>query len=100
MVRAERVRGMWFTGVYTMISPPHRLAYTEAMCQEDGTLIDPQSMGMPEGTPDFTEVTVDLAVEAGATVMTMVHRGVPAGSPGEGGWIQAFDKLAARLAGN
>ena len=100
MASPERTMRMWFTGVYTIISPPQRLAYTEAMCQEDGTLIDPQSMGMPEGTPDFTEVTVDLAVEAGATVMTIVHRGVPAGSPGEGGWIQAFDKLAARLAGN
>lgn len=93
MTTPERTMTMWFTGVYKEISPPHRLVYTEAMCDEDGTLIPPQAMGMPEGTPQITEVIVELTDLGDRTNMVMVHRGVPAGSAGEGGWNQAFDKL-------
>jgi len=98
MVTPERTMTMWFTGVYKEISPPKRLVYTEAMCDAEGTLIPPQAMGMPEGTPDITEVIVDLVEEGGKTRMTMVHVGVPEGSPGEGGWSQALSKLAEVLA--
>lgn len=97
MESPERSMKMWFTGVYKEISAPHRLVYTEAMCDEDGTLISPSSMGMPEGTPDITEVIIDLTDIGGRTRMTMIHKGVPEGSPGEGGWRQAFTKLDARL---
>ena len=96
-VTPNRTMTMWFTGVYREVSAPHRLRYTEAMCDADGTLIPPSAMGMPEGTPDITEVIVELAEEAGRTRMTMIHVGVPDGSPGEGGWSQAFEKLAAAL---
>ena len=41
-------------------------------------------MGMPEGTPDITEVIVVLKEDGDATHMTMVQQGAPAGSPGEG----------------
>lgn len=99
MVRPDQTMTMWFTGVYKEITPPTRLVYTEAMCDADGNLIPPSAMGMPEGTPDITEVIVDLRDEGGKTAMTMVHVGVPAGSPGEGGWGQAIDKLAEMLAG-
>lgn len=99
MVTPEREMRMWFTGVYKEISPPTRLVYTESMCDADGVIISPQSMGMPEGHPDITEVIVDLSEVEGKTVMTMVHYGVPEGSAGEGGWTQAFDALAARVSG-
>lgn len=99
MQMGDQTRQMWFTGVYKEINAPTRLVYTEAMCMPDGTLIPPSQMGMPEGTPDITEVIVDLEDMDGKTRMTMVHWGVPAGSPGEGGWGMAFDKLAAALAG-
>lgn len=98
MQRPDGAMQMWFTGVYKEISAPHRLVYTESMCSEDGTLISPASMGMPEGTPDITEVIVELAEHDGGTSMTMVHVGVPAGTAGEGGWMQAIEKLGARLA--
>ncbi len=97
MENPERPMKMWFTGVFKEISAPARLVYTEAMCTEDGTLISPTSMGMPEGTPEITEVIVDLEDLGGRTRMVMVHRGVPAGTAGEGGWQQAIEKLAARL---
>ncbi len=93
----ERKMSMWFIGVYKEVQRPLRLVYTESMCLEDGTLISPQAMGMPEGHPDITEVVVDLRGDDGKTVMTMVHIGVPEGTAGEGGWKQAFDKLASSL---
>lgn len=95
MVTPDRTMTMWFIGVYKEIKKPSRLVYTESMCQEDGTLLPPQAMGMPEGHPDVTEVIVELSEADGKTTMTMVHVGVPEGSAGEGGWNQAFDKLAA-----
>lgn len=93
MKTPERAMSMWFIGVYKEINPPSRLVYTESMCDADGTLISPASMGMPDGTPDVTEVIVDLTETEGRTHMTMTHVGVPAGTAGEGGWKQAFDKL-------
>jgi uncharacterized protein YndB with AHSA1/START domain len=97
MESPDRSMSMWFTGVYKEISPPTRLVYTESMCDADGTLIPPQSMGMPEGHPDVTEVIVELSESNGKTRMTMTHIGVPEGSAGAGGWNQAFNKLAAML---
>ena len=98
MVTPERTMSMWFIGVYKEVNAPSRLVYTESMCEPDGTLIPPQAMGMPEGHPDVTEVIVDLVEVDGKTHMTMVHWGVPAGTAGEGGWMQAIDKLGEVLA--
>ena len=90
---------MWFTGVYKEINRPSRVVYTESMCDADGVVISPQSMGMPEGHPDVTEVIVELSEVAGKTMMTMVHVGVPEGSAGAGGWNMAFEKLSEALKG-
>lgn len=97
MKSPDRTMQMWFIGVYKEISAPNRLVYTESMCDAEGTILSPESMGMPPGTPDITEVIVDLRQEGDRTVMTMVHAGVPEGSPGEGGWTQAFGKLEELL---
>ncbi|MEM7061352.1 MAG: SRPBCC domain-containing protein [Pseudomonadota bacterium] len=95
----DSTRKMWFTGVYKEVNRPSRLVYTESMCDADGVIIPPESIGMPEGYPDITEVIIDLSESGGVTTMTMVHIGIPEGSPGEGGWNQAFDKLADALVG-
>lgn len=97
MTSPERTMSMWFTGVYKEVNRPSRLVYTESMCDADGTIISPQSMGMPEGHPDITEVIVELSETDGKTRMTMVHVGVVAGTAGDGGWNQAIDKLADLL---
>ena len=97
METPDRTMTMWFTGVYKEIEQPVRLVYTEAMCDANGTVISPQSMGMPAGTPDFTEVIVELSEADGGTRMVMVHVGVPEGTAGEGGWKQAIGKLADGL---
>lgn len=68
------------------------------MCDEAGQIIPPQSMGMPEGFPDITEVIVELSERGGQTRMVMVHVGVVEGTAGAGGWAHAFDKLAGLVA--
>jgi len=90
---------MWFTGEYKEIEKPTRLVYTESMCDADGNIIPPSAMGMPEGHPEVTEIIVELSEDGESTNMTLYHIGVPAGSPGEGGWRMSIDKLAAALAG-
>ncbi len=97
MAMPDRTMQMWFIGVYKEINAPNRLVYTESMCDENGVIIPPEQMGMPAGHPDVTEVIVDLREEGGQTHMTMVHVGVPSGTAGEGGWMQAIDKLGGML---
>jgi uncharacterized protein YndB with AHSA1/START domain len=97
MQSPERTMSMWFIGIYKEIQSPSRLVYTESMCDAEGTIIPAESMGMPPGHPDITEVIVELSEADGKTTMTMVHVGVPDGSPGAGGWNQAFDKLAGLI---
>jgi len=94
MKRPDRVMTMWFTGEYKEVSAPTQLIYTESMCDADGNVIDPQSMGMPEGHPEVTEVIIELEEVDGQTHLKLTHVGVPAGSSGAGGWAQALDKLA------
>jgi uncharacterized protein YndB with AHSA1/START domain len=91
-------RQMWFVGEYRDVVENRRLTYTESMSDEDGNLVSPSEMGMPEGAPDTTEIMVELtALGDGRTGMVLTHTGVPAGSPGEAGWNMALDKLIARL---
>ena len=88
---------MWFTGEYREVSEHTRLVYTESVCDEDGNVLAPAAMGMPDGHPTTTEVRVELADVNGRTRMVMTHVGVPSGSPGAAGWAMAFDKLAAHV---
>ena len=88
---------MWFTGKYTEIIPNERLVYTDSIADENGNVVSPAAMGMPGDHPETTEVTVLLEDLGGRTKMVMTHAGVPADSPGAGGWMQAFDKLAESL---
>ena len=90
-------RRMWFTGEYLEVVEDQRLVYTESMSDEDGNVLPPAALGMPEGHPTTTEVTVELEDADGHTRMVMTHAGVPEDSPGATGWQMAFDKLAAHL---
>lgn len=82
---------MWTTGEYTEIVPNERLVYTESPSDEAGNPVSPQAMGMPEGYPAVTEVTVVFEDLGEQTKMILTHAGVPAGAAG--GWSQAFDKM-------
>ena len=88
---------IWTTGEYVEIVPNERLVYTESMADENGNVVSPSAMGMPEGHPETTEVTVLLENLDGCTKMVMTHAGIPADSAGASGWAQAFDKLADHI---
>ena len=88
---------MWTTGEFTEIVPNKRLVYTESPADENGNVVSPSAMGMPEGYPTMTEVTVLLEDRGGRTKMILTHAGIPADSPGASGWEQAFAKLADHL---
>jgi uncharacterized protein YndB with AHSA1/START domain len=88
---------MWFTGQYLVVVENERLVYTESMSDENGNVISPSDMGMPEGHPTTTEVRVELEDVGGRTKMVMTHVGIPSGSPGAAGWTMALDKLAGRV---
>ncbi|MEO1065197.1 MAG: SRPBCC domain-containing protein [Actinomycetota bacterium] len=89
---------MWFTGEYREIVEHERLVYSEAMAEADGTVRTAESMGMPDGHPTFTEVTVELAASDTGTRLVLTHAGIPADSPGAMGWNMALDKLVTHLA--
>jgi uncharacterized protein YndB with AHSA1/START domain len=72
-----------------------RLVYTDSPADENGNVVSPSAMGMPDGYPATTEVTVLLADVGGRTKMVMTHAGVPAGA-GDG-WQQAFAKMADHI---
>lgn len=88
---------MWFTGEYREVVANERLTYTESMADENGNVLSAADIGMPEGHPTTTEVTVELEEVGGRTRMVMTHAGIPSDSPGAAGWTMAFDKLVAHL---
>jgi uncharacterized protein YndB with AHSA1/START domain len=88
---------MWTTGEYTEVVPNERLVYTDSPADENGNVVSPSAMGMPDGYPTTTEVTVQLEELGGRTKMVMTHAGVPADSGAGGGWEQAFAKMASYI---
>ena len=93
MQTPDRTKKMWTTGEFTEIIPNQRLVYTESMSDENGNVVS-----MPGSEyPMTTEVTVVLEDLGGRTKMVMTHAGIPAGSGGNAGWEQAFDKLVNHL---
>ena len=94
MQTPDRSMKMWFTGEYREVTPNERLVYTDSMADENGNVVSPSAMGMPEEHPATTDVTVLLEDLGGRTKMVMTHAGIPADSGGAGGWEQAFAKMA------
>ena len=88
---------MWFAGEYREVVESERLVYTESMSDENGNVLSPSDMGIPEGHPMTTEVRVELEGVGGRTRMVMTHSGVPGDSAGAAGWKMALDKLAAHV---
>jgi uncharacterized protein YndB with AHSA1/START domain len=89
---------MWFTGQYREVVENERLVYTESMADENGNVVSPSAMGMPEGHPIATEIRVELEDLGGRTKMVMTHVGISSDSPGATGWVMAFEKLVAYVA--
>lgn len=89
---------MWFTGEYREVVEHERLVYTDSMSDENGNVLAPSDVGMPESHPTTTEVCVELEAVGSRTKMVLTHRGIPNDSPGAAGWAMALDKLSAHVA--
>jgi uncharacterized protein YndB with AHSA1/START domain len=89
---------MWFTGEYREVVANQRLVYTESMADENGKVLSPSDMGMPEGHPTTTEIIVEFEQVGDRTRMVLTHVGVPKDSPGAAGWAMALDKLSRHVA--
>ena len=68
---------MWFTGEYREVVEHQRLVYTESMSDENGRVLSPAELGMPEDHPTVTEVIVELEDHDGRTRMVLTHHGHP-----------------------
>lgn len=89
---------VWFVGEFLEVSEPERLVYTESMSDEHGNVVSPADLGMPDGHPATTQVTIELQALDGETRLTVTHAGVPQDSPGAAGWEMSLDTLARHLA--
>jgi uncharacterized protein YndB with AHSA1/START domain len=93
-------RNMYNTGIYTEITPPERLVFTQSMSDEQGNVVSPAAMGMGDDMPIETEVIVTFEDLDGKTKLTLQQIGFPKSQMTEhagAGWNQAFDKLAETL---
>lgn len=92
-------RNMYNMGIYSEITPPERLVFTQCMADEDGNAVSPASFGMTD-MPDETEVIVTLEDVNGKTKLTVQQIGFPEGQMTEmaaGGWAQSLEKMATTL---
>jgi uncharacterized protein YndB with AHSA1/START domain len=71
-------------GEYLEIDRPRRLVFT---------------FGMPQFSPAFDKITVEIAADGDGAIMTLTQRGLPPEHipATEDGWAKMFDTLAARL---
>ncbi len=97
MTTPDGTMRMWFTGEYLEVVEHRRLVYTDSMSDEHGQVMAPEQLGMPEGHPTTTEVTIELEETSTGTNLVLTHAGVPAESSGAAGWAMALDTLAARV---
>ena len=67
------------------------------MADADGNVLSAADVGMPDGHPTTTEITVELEDLGARTKLVLTHVGIPADSPGAAGWTMALDKLEALL---
>jgi uncharacterized protein YndB with AHSA1/START domain len=72
-------------GEYLEIDRPRRLVF---------------SFGMPQFSPAFNRITVEIASDGAGALMTLIHEGVPASDREglEAGWSEMFGHLTAALA--
>ena len=93
---------MYHTWTYTSIDPHERIEFVSNFADEDGTHLDPASMGMLLGVPhDVPHVVTFEAAGDGGTQMTITEYGYTteqARDLSRAGMEQCLDKMAAMFA--
>lgn len=99
-MRSAEGQDCWSTGVYKEIVPLRRIVCTDSFADADGNVVPASYYGMQVEMPLELLIIVEFREENGKTIMTLTHRGLPAGEMGEmagAGWNQFFDKLVEVL---
>ncbi len=64
---------IWMRWAYSKVIPNDRMEYTQNMCDRDGNLIEPTSIGMPAEFPRHVATVVTLTPRDGMTEMTITE---------------------------
>ncbi len=64
---------IWMRWAYSNVIPNERMDYTQNMCDRDGNLIEPTSIGMPAEFPRDVATVVTLTPHDGKTEMTITE---------------------------
>jgi uncharacterized protein YndB with AHSA1/START domain len=64
---------IWMRWDYSTVIPNVRMEYSQNMCDRDGNLIDPTSIGMPAEFPRDVATIVTLTPRDGRTEMTITE---------------------------
>ena len=64
---------IWMRWDYTKVISSERLEYTQNLCDRDGKLIEPTSIGMPAEFPRNVATVVTLVPEGDKTVVTITE---------------------------
>jgi uncharacterized protein YndB with AHSA1/START domain len=99
-MRSPEGKEYWSTGQYREVDPPALLVYTDSFADADGNVVPATYYGMEGDFPLTLLVKVTFEGDAGITLMTLRHFGIPPGKPTDQcrtGWGECFDKLEASL---
>ena len=99
-MRSPEGQDFWSTGTYREIVAPARLVCTDSFADENGNVVPASHYNMSGDWPLALQITVTLEEQAGLTILTLRHDGLPAGEMRTmcaTGWNESFDKLATLL---
>lgn len=100
-MRSPEGQDYWSTGIYREIVAPSRLVCTDSFADEGGKVVPASHYGMTGEWPDELLIMVTFEEQEGRTLLTLRHRGIPAGEMRDqcaAGWNESLDKLATYLA--
>ncbi len=87
----------WCTGTYHEIDAPKRIAFSMALCDEEGRLLDSDDAGKDADWPAETIVIVEFAEEDGQTMLSLHQNALESVAVRTGahaGWLQMLERLA------
>jgi len=99
-MRSPEGQEFWSTGKYLEIDAPSLLVCTDSFADADGNVVPATHYGMGADFPLELQIRVTFEGDAGITLMTLRHLGMPPGEMSDlcrAGWSESFDKLAASL---
>ena len=87
----------WCTGTYHEIDAPNRIAFSMALCDESGNILDAGETGKDSDWPAETVVIVEFVEDGGMTTLTLhqnVLEHVAVRTGAHAGWLQMLERLA------